>query len=455
MKKAVFILLILMLSMGSKGQNHRHNSQKINKELKTYLTKKKSQKSSFSYVQKFKSQEYPLNQTHFDWDGNQWEFGYNAEIAYHSDGRKKYELLKDQFNNTFSTIWYTYDSQNRITEIYGEVITFTGWEPMLQTIYEYNTEGDLIKYEDRFWQNNAWQITNGMMYDITYNSTLGSKSTVESYFNGTAYDTSMKYVEFKTNNIITAEETYQYTGNNVFVPIDKAVYLYENGIDTGILKYNWDGTNWNEDLLYCNYIWNNASKDFLTNNNVYIKIGNDWSLYQREEFSQESNGGFGYLLQDYAGGMWIDNMRIKILNDSKGNRIAYIYDLFLNGGWQQLFKIEEEYTYDLEGNITEHIYKETDSNGDLQPISKDVFSSYSVLGIGKQKSRSLSLYPNPSSDYIYIDQNEMKSEKYSIYNTEGKLIKSGILIDKIEIKNLEVGVYILKTENGSSTFIKK
>ncbi len=189
----------------------------------------------------------------------------------------------------------------------------------MRTKYEYNPEGDLIKFEYHFWQNNAGQTTNGFMYDISNNSSLGSKTTVESYFNGLAYDTSMKYIEVKANNTVISEETYQYTGNNNFIPLDKAVYLFDNGIDTGILKYNWDGTIWKEDILYCNYIWNNSSKDFLTNNNVFIKIGSDWDLYKREEFSQESNRGFGYLLQDYAGGIWIDNMRIKILNDIKGN----------------------------------------------------------------------------------------------------------------------------------------
>ncbi len=445
------------MALGSNGQNNRQAYNIVLKELKSNLVKKKGPKKQFNHTFSFKNQKYPLKHTHFDWNGNQWEFGYNSDREYHADGRIKQEILKDEFNNMFSKILYTYDAQNRITEIYGEVITFTGWEPMLQTIYEYNAEGDLIKYEDRYWQNNAWEITNGMKYDITYDQRLGSKSTTESYFNGTAYDTSMKYIEYKSNNIVIAEETHQYTGNNTFVPIDKAVYLFDNAVDTGILKYTWDGSNWEEDMLYCNYVWNNSSKDFLTNSNIYIKIGSDWDLYQREEFSQESNGGFGYLLQNYAGGLWIDNMRIKILNDVKGNRIVYIYDLFLNGDWQQLFKIEEEYTYDVEGNITEHIYKETDSNGDLQPISKDNYSLYSALGLSNHKLKSISLYPNPSSDYISTNEDYTLNEKYMIYDSTGKLVKSGVITEKskIDVRNLDAGVYIFKTKNTVANFIKK
>src|SRR5574343_1525518 len=138
MKKAVFLLLILLLSIGSNAQSKRHNSRELNKELKTYLSTKNTSNVKLRHTNSFKTPKFPLEQTHYDWDGNQWEFAYNSDITYHPDGRKKYDLLKDQFNDVFTTVWYTYDVQNRITEVYAEVLTFTGWEPMLQTIYEYN-----------------------------------------------------------------------------------------------------------------------------------------------------------------------------------------------------------------------------------------------------------------------------------------------------------------------------
>lgn len=70
---------------------------------------------------------------------------------------------------------------------------------------------------------------------------------------------------------------------------------------------------------------------------------------------------------------------------------------------------------------------------------------------------SVKLFPNPSSDFIQISN--LKSNKsYSIYNTIGAEIKSGIISnnEQIDVRDFINGLYFLKFDNGSTIkFIKE
>ena len=64
----------------------------------------------------------------------------------------------------------------------------------------------------------------------------------------------------------------------------------------------------------------------------------------------------------------------------------------------------------------------------------------------------INIFPNPSSDFIYIDN--PKQKLIIIYNSLGKieLINKN---EKIDIQKLNPGIYFVKNEKQFSKFIKK
>ena len=69
----------------------------------------------------------------------------------------------------------------------------------------------------------------------------------------------------------------------------------------------------------------------------------------------------------------------------------------------------------------------------------------------------LSLFPNPSSNFIIVS-NLKSTESYLIINQIGQEIKRGIISnkEKIDIRNFTNGLYFLKFDNGITTkFIKE
>ncbi len=80
-----------------------------------------------------------------------------------------------------------------------------------------------------------------------------------------------------------------------------------------------------------------------------------------------------------------------------------------------------------------------------------------VLAVSDVNKKSVSVYPNPTTDYLTLSQKVNSAE---VYDLSGKLVASPVIIDsKIDVKSLQNGVYILKinTEVGSTSlkFIKK
>jgi len=77
---------------------------------------------------------------------------------------------------------------------------------------------------------------------------------------------------------------------------------------------------------------------------------------------------------------------------------------------------------------------------------------YNPLGIDNylKENMVLSIYPNPTPDYINIDQRLKKELKVSVYNSMGQLISINSfnsLSNKINLSTLSSGIYYLKIES--------
>lgn len=96
------------------------------------------------------------------------------------------------------------------------------------------------------------------------------------------------------------------------------------------------------------------------------------------------------------------------------------------------------------------------SNSDL--IGIDTFSiDRPELAVSDVNKKSVSVYPNPTTDYLTFSQKVNSAE---VYDMAGKLVSSPAVVDsKIDVKSLQNGTYVLKinTEAGPITqkFIKK
>lgn len=82
----------------------------------------------------------------------------------------------------------------------------------------------------------------------------------------------------------------------------------------------------------------------------------------------------------------------------------------------------------------------------------------STISLNETAASKISLYPNPTADYLMIDYNPNQLDVYTIIDMNGKSIIHGDLDKQIDVSALPIGVFqiiINGKSKVSSTFIKK
>jgi uncharacterized Ntn-hydrolase superfamily protein len=119
---------------------------------------------------------------------------------------------------------------------------------------------------------------------------------------------------------------------------------------------------------------------------------------------------------------------------------------------------------DTFGNPSFNISVRTASNAGIEPIDSlqtkfDLTHNCNTVGLIESKdfSKSFSIYPNPSSDYLTIDNKTEETYDLFLFDITGKLINQES-IDKtknLKVSHYKSGIYFLKITNNNRTVVKK
>lgn len=131
---------------------------------------------------------------------------------------------------------------------------------------------------------------------------------------------------------------------------------------------------------------------------------------------------------------------------------------------EDIMDLQEQTTY-TEGNIT---YSSTpdnmtfDSSGNLYVLAHDDGRLYKVdasaLSVNSfaQESDNLEVYPNPTTNFVIL-KGLNKNQNYKLTDTNGRLVKSGIIerSGRINLEGMISGIYFLQVDNKTYKIIKK
>ena len=80
--------------------------------------------------------------------------------------------------------------------------------------------------------------------------------------------------------------------------------------------------------------------------------------------------------------------------------------------------------------------------------NKPVWGTCPTASVDDQNQLDISIYPNPTSDIVYIDGNYTQL-KVVVYDILGKQVMKESITNSIDISQLEKGVYILQLSDGA------
>jgi Secretion system C-terminal sorting domain len=189
-----------------------------------------------------------------------------------------------------------------------------------------------------------------------------------------------------------------------------------------------------------------------------------------------------------------DNFNFQVVLYEKDQSVEYVfgklpldpYIFFIFGSQERLMSI---YFMDDFTSLSDPIFKFIYALYDYAPVGNIIFGSYNQIGGYYENAEfsylggslvvgssfrflykpneakdlfdsSFIIYPNPSSDYIYLSWSNNEVDDITITDLMGKSYIAGKPADAIDVSNLPSGLYILNFSDGgkiigSKTFVKK
>ena len=176
----------------------------------------------------------------------------------------------------------------------------------------------------------------------------------------------------------------------------------------------------------------------------------------------------------YMGSMFAGNSSFnQPIGDWDVSSVTYIWSMF-NGAsafnqpiedWEvssvtfmsNMFQEASSFNQDISGWCVTNIPSEPSdfsTNSALSESNKPVWGTCQTAGVDDLTQLDISIYPNPTSDIVYIDGNYTQL-KVVIYNILGKEVINKSITNSIDISHLENGVYLMKLSDGFKLYTRK
>ena len=331
------------------------------------------------------------------------------------------------------------------------------------TIFGQNlTPYDILLFET-VWRTGpvtSYEIESGPY--VIYQTTITRSSTdaivetnggINSTFGDEEYKTTSSIIGNETTYVCEMKEPSN--GINSFVLTDKN-YFYSDGVqDTAVIKEYYDETT--------GLLQSTSKSQILYNGNLISEFvessyNTSTSLYETSRKAELFYNGTQQL--DSTASLYFSGGVYAIVNYEKYYYNGSLLDssvVYSNSSGSWIRESKNVYVQDVNFKTIEMEQFDWDSStGTYSGGATWVFNRMTPSSISESELQNLTIFPNPSSDWISINGIQ-KNMTISILNVNGQIMQKESLTpgDKIDISHLENGTYFLKTENGVLKFIKQ
>lgn len=348
--------------------------------------------------------------------GSTWVNYNRSEYKYDSNNNLTEETQMYWDTSTFgwknsSKMFYNYNTNNKATEFLYQNFDFdNNISYQYKTTYTYNTAGDLIEFIDEEWNGSAWEKSYKL--ELVYSGSIVS-SGVNYEWTGTDWGfgeySSNVTINYNGNGTISSSVADIWNGTN-WVTSDRTIFTYD-GNNNLILQDGqvWDGTNWSSD--------NKLEKTYDSNGNA---------ITEKESYLE--NGSF-----------------VVALNETNNFDTSALMSNFSNP-----FKDKTGIDFIFSGNgIVNKILNKTGVN------TRTTYNyGEQTASVNDFNAIDFSIYPNPTSSIIKINDSNFSIKNVELYSILGKKVMTSTK-NKLNLQNLVNGVYLLKIETESGEFAAK
>jgi hypothetical protein len=241
-------------------------------------------------------------------------------------------------------------------------------------------------------------------------------------------------------------------------------------INSSISTYTFDGTNWVDETLMTPFFGGTTFKDFCLNSNslfiisdnmlrIYSNNNGNWSVYSVAVYGI----GYNYFTRVKAkNNLLLLGASENSIQTEHKSLVLFCQKNATGNGWN--------WTYTLQGNgpvgyndsfgcslaISETLIAIGADNEGIFPYGK-VYTSDATLGINENLLNEFKIYPNPTTEQIFISEEFIDEISYiEISQLDGKIIKKIVSnFSSISLSEFQSGIYLLKLVNNNGTSATK
>jgi len=363
------------------------------------------------------------------------------------------------------------------------IITSSVQGGSFKVLFEYNFDGYITEQLILSDVGNSW--FNSFLHYFYYDENGTLVQEIHLGWNTSHWDTlSQISYTYNLQGVIFQYVFQGYTKDN-WVNVMRHTFEYDSsGNETVSLLEEWQGGNWHNKFLFNSYYSDLNLRDSLL---VQIWDNIEWQNYSKTNFYYNIQNNFleSFIAKIWTGSSWLNYLSRKIVNDSNGNQIEQLEEIWNEGVWEN--SVRRFYSY-IDLNYIENAFCELwfENNwvsGDdvilveypngytIGFITHILTVYYNVTGVNEntnynpQNFRLEQNYPNPfnPSTMIRYEIPERSFVTLKVFDVLGNLIATVVNeelpVGSYEVKfnaaNLPSAVYFYRLQTDSFVSSKK
>ena len=330
--------------------------------------------------------------------------------------------------------------------------------PESRTNIEYN--GDMATSVNWVWQDGEWKESTKTetymrsettldstiiyMYD-TVSSTYVKYSKIAMEYDGDMKTKDITYMRDSITGemVLMMQTDYTYDGNG-----------YLTGQQTNILSPDINDL---VPLSKIEYFVSDAGVKDSSKTSYWVADMSMWQPMTMSHYYYQGNGKLDYNIDftyDFVNQVWVKAHKAEYMYNTQGYVISESRSNWIDASqtWDPASKDSTIYKDDTKPLVDINMQKSTISN-ELMVYQKtyltyDQASSAQLTAFDK----SISVYPNPATEYITLRVNHPENASMKLYNFNGKLILEKNLqkeISTFPVQNLQKGSYLIRVDNNN------
>ena len=348
------------------------------------------------------------------------ELGDSRRSFTYKNGKCDFVLIQEWQNNQWNDeykLLYTYDLQNnKMIELVGQHWANNHWQNSRRETYAYDNNDNNVEILGYDWNMEDWEMDERTI--LTYNECDNLIEELYQYYYDDEWENEMLITNTYDEQCKLTEILYKFWEEDWEVGFKIAV-TYDEQNRVSFHTYKW----WDDD--------------------------DEWIEDYRIVFSYDFHNNLIEELEQYKWGdeVWKNEDRIIYEYDENNNAISGLSQWWTGSTW-----------FDASWNIFQVYYNNMQSK---EYAAGNRFTATYIdpnnvnVNEGTLLKNTLKIYPNPVSDILYIEKNNInETPEVKIYSIQGVLLMN-IKGNQIDVSSLQNGIYIAEIDGSFRKFVKQ